>query len=73
MLKEDLAKFGYTLGMKVKKFKNPFPFWLHAKEPNRETWKFFQKNVKRRFSQIWLYTRYESKKLLKSFPVLATC
>jgi hypothetical protein len=24
MLKEDLPKFGYTQGMKVKNFKNPF-------------------------------------------------
>jgi hypothetical protein len=64
MLKEDLPKFGYTLGMKVKNLKNPFHFWLRAKEPNREeTWQIFKKSVKRRFSQIWLYTRYESKKL----------
>jgi hypothetical protein len=31
LLKEDLAKFGYTLGMKVKNLKNPFHFWLHAR------------------------------------------
>jgi hypothetical protein len=43
MLKEDLAKFGYTLGMKVKNFLNPFQFWLHAREPNRETWQNFPK------------------------------
>jgi hypothetical protein len=35
--KEDLAKFVYSPYMKVKNFKNPFHFWLHAKEPNRET------------------------------------
>jgi hypothetical protein len=30
---EDLAKFGYGTGTKIKKFKNPSQFWLQARAP----------------------------------------
>ncbi len=30
-LKCDLAKFGYRADMKVKKFENPFIFWLYCR------------------------------------------
>jgi len=29
-MQEDLAKFGYRPGMKIKKFRYPFMYWLPA-------------------------------------------
>jgi hypothetical protein len=35
-VQQDLAKFGYRLGMKIEKFKNPFIFWLPAGTYSRD-------------------------------------
>jgi hypothetical protein len=42
---EDVDKFGYWPGMKVKTFKNRSYFWLHCLEPNQDILWFFKKHL----------------------------
>jgi hypothetical protein len=50
---EDIAKFGYRPGMKVKTFKNPSYFWLHCLETQSRYLVIFQKT----FVEIWLHEK----------------
>jgi hypothetical protein len=59
--REDLAKFGYRPGMKVKTFMNPSYFWLRYLELNQDNLVIFQKT----FVEIWLQRK------LKKHTVLA--